>query len=68
MKTFAEWLKENYNEDLPTGSVNGTWFAERGLPMVVRCACCYTTMALPSAMVDEDGGTLCSSCAESVVD
>jgi hypothetical protein len=34
------------------------------LPMVVSCTCCGMTMALPSAMVDDDGTIYCSSCAE----
>ena len=67
MKTFAEWLKENFNEELPSGEINGRWFAERGLPMIVSCACCDMTMALPSAMIDEDGYTVCSSCADSTI-
>lgn len=62
MKTFAEWFKENYNEELPTGSINGSWFADHGLPMIVECSCCTTTMALPSAVIDDEGYVFCSTC------
>ena len=62
MKTFAEWLKENSNEEMPKGNINGNWFAERGLPMIVHCTCCETTMALPSAYIDDEGYTYCSNC------
>lgn len=62
MKTFEAWFKDNYNEELPTGDINGRWFAEHGLPMIVECSCCGMTMALPSAMVDDDDCVVCSSC------
>lgn len=63
MKKFAEWLKTECNEEMPEGNINGSWFAERGLPMIVSCTCCGMTMALPSAYVDEDNECFCSSCA-----
>lgn len=63
MIKFADWLKENCNEELPKGKVNGVWFAERGLPMVVSCASCGMTMALPSAYIAEDTACLCHNCA-----
>ena len=62
MKTFAEYFKENYNEEMPKGNINGNWFAERSLPMIVCCTCCEATMALPNAYVDDEGFTYCSSC------
>lgn len=62
MKTFAEWLKEAYGEDLPKGNINGNWFSDRGLPMIVNCTCCGSTMALPSAYVDDEDYTYCSNC------
>lgn len=62
MKTFEEWFKENYNEDLPADSINAGWFFDRNLPMIVECACCGMTMALPSALIDDEGYTVCSSC------
>ena len=63
MRTFAEWLKENMNEEMPKGKINDSWFAERDLPMVVGCTCCGATMTLPSAMVDDDDYVLCHECA-----
>ena len=64
MKNFADWFKMNYpGEELPQDSINGKWFAEKHLPMVVRCACCSTTMALPSAYLDDEDYAYCSCCA-----
>lgn len=65
LKTFEEWVRDRFNEELPKEEINGVWFSEKGLPMIVRCACCEMTMALPNAMVDEYGYTICASCAES---
>lgn len=62
MQTFAEWLKEQYGINLPKGNINGEWFVENGLPIVVRCSCCGMTMASPSAYVDDDGYTYCADC------
>ena len=62
MKTFEQWFKENYDEELPSGSLNGAWFAEHGLPMIVECTCCSTSMALPSALIDNDDYVYCTCC------
>ena len=35
---------------------------EYGLPMIVRCTCCETTMALPNAYIDDEGYTYCTNC------
>ena len=65
MKTAENYIREDLGIDYPKADViNGSWFAENGLPMIVRCCCCDTSMALPSAMIDEDGNIYCSSCAE----
>lgn len=61
MKTFREWYIENYEKELPT-SMDGAWFSEHNLPMVVECICCGTTMALPSAYIDRNGYTCCTQC------
>lgn len=61
MKSFSEWLKEQGIE-MPKGTINGAWFAKYGLPMIVRCTCCETTMALPNAYIDDEGYTYCTNC------
>lgn len=63
MKTFEQWLNDNFNESMPAGSVNAEWFVNRNLPMIVECTCCTMTMALPSAMIDDDDYIYCSTCA-----
>jgi formylmethanofuran dehydrogenase subunit E len=64
MRTAETYLKEEMNIEMPQGEINGKWFADKGLPMIVECACCGMTMALPSAMIDEEGRIFCSQCAE----
>lgn len=61
MKTFRKWLKDARGEDMPD-VMDGDWFASRGLPMIVACANCETTMALPNALIDEEGTTFCHDC------
>lgn len=62
MKTFEQWLKENRNCEMPKGTISAEWFIERGLPMIVECSCCQMTMALPSALIDDEGCVYCSTC------
>ena len=64
MKTFEQWVKDTYDEELHFPVIDGSWFAERGLPMIVHCSCCESTLALPSAMINEEGYTYCRGCAE----
>jgi hypothetical protein len=64
MRTAETYLKEEMNIEMPQGEINGKWFAENGLPMIVECTCCGMTMALPSAMIAEDGSIYCSTCAD----
>lgn len=64
MRTAETYLKEEMNIEMPQGEINGKWFAENGLPMIVECTCCGMTMALPSAMIDEEGQIFCLQCAE----
>ena len=61
MKTMREWLKENLGIEMPEGNINGSWFAENNLPMIVECSCCGMTMALPSVYV-ENGYIYCGNC------
>lgn len=65
MITFKEWFEENFSgEELPQGEVNGRWFNEHYLPMIVACTSCGTTMTLFSAIVEaETRNVYCSSCA-----
>ena len=63
MMTAREWLKAECDVDMPEGNINGSWFAENNLPMIVECACCGSTMALPSAMIDDNYIVYCSACA-----
>lgn len=59
MKTFFEYMAERGIE-VPEKEIPGSWFSEHGYPMVVRCACCDMTLALPSALIDDEGYTYCS--------
>ena len=63
MKTMLEYL-ETLEIEVPEGEVNGTWFAEHHLPMIVRCTDCGMTMVLFSAMIDDEGLLHCESCAQ----
>ena len=63
MKSFMEYAKDRFG-DVPEKEISGAWFSKHSLPMVVRCACCEMTMALPSAYIDDDGYTFCSDCAD----
>jgi hypothetical protein len=63
MKSFSEYVRARGIE-IPEGNIPGSWFSKHGYPMVVRCACCDMTMALPSAWIDEDGYTFCADCAD----
>ena len=63
MRTAKRYIFEEMGVEMPKGEINGSWFSENGLPMVVKCSCCGMTMALPSAMVDNDGHCFCSSCS-----
>ena len=65
MRTAKRFIKEEFDIEMPQGDISGQWFAENRLPMIVRCCCCDTSMALPSAMLDDEGNVFCSSCAES---
>lgn len=64
MKTFQQFIEDNYDVKFPKGNVPGSWFSENGFPMVVKCCCCEMTMASPSALIDDDGYTYCVNCAE----
>lgn len=63
MTTFEKWYEQISGESLPKGNINGEWFVERQLPMIVECTCCGSTMALPNAYIDIDYYTYCKECA-----
>ena len=64
MKSIHQFLKDECGIEMPlTGTINGEWFAKNRLPMIVECECCGSTMALPSAFVDDNGYTYCEQCA-----
>ena len=63
LRTAEKYILEELGVEMPKGQINGEWFAENDLPMVVRCTCCGSTMILPSALIDEEGCCYCSSCA-----
>lgn len=64
MKTFTKYIKDEFDLDFPPGEVNGSWFVENDLPMIVCCCCCGMSMASPSALIDGEGNCYCSSCAD----
>lgn len=65
MKTAKNYIREDLGIDYPDSkTINGSWFVENYLPMIVECSCCGMTMTLLSAMIDEEGCIYCSSCAE----
>ena len=63
MRTAETYIFEEMGVEMPKDNIPGSWFAEHHLPMIVRCTCCDTSMALPSAMIDDDGTIYCPSCA-----
>ena len=64
MKSFIDWYKDvSGGEEPPKGNVSGEWFAKKGLPMIVECTCCGSTMVLFNSYVDEDDYVFCPSCA-----
>ena len=64
MRTAEEYIFEEMGVKMPKDNISGAWFAENDLPMIVCCTYCDTSMALPYAMIDDDGTIYCSSCAE----
>lgn len=62
LRTAEQYIWEEMGVEMPKDEIPGAWFAENGLPMIVECACCGMTMALPSAMVNDDGEVFCQGC------
>ena len=63
LRTAETYIFEEMGVEMPKGEIKGSWFAENALPMVVSCTCCGMTMALPSALIEDDGSIYCPSCA-----
>lgn len=62
LKTAKDWILDELGVEMPEGELTGKWFFENRLPMIVECSRCEMTMALPSALIDEDGRIYCSHC------
>ena len=59
-----DYIEEVLEIEVPeTPVINGSWFAEKRLPMIVACVSCGMTMSLFSADIKKDGTTFCTSCA-----
>lgn len=64
LKNAKRYIEEELHIEVLHGNINSSWFAEQGLPMVVECSCCQTTMVLFSAFVDDNTQEVyCSCCA-----
>ena len=65
MKTFKEWYKDvsgvEFKRDKSEDLLK--WCNDRGLPAIVSCTCCGSTMVIFSAFVDEEDCIYCPSCA-----
>ncbi|MBE6148165.1 MAG: hypothetical protein E7167_01435 [Firmicutes bacterium] len=62
LRTAEKYVLEEMGVEMPKGEISGAWFAEQGLPMIVECTECGMTMALPSALVDDNGHCYCHGC------
>lgn len=64
MKNFKEWYKAVSGKEISESALhNGNWYIERGLPMVVSCTCCESTLLLPGVYIDDEDYIYCPSCA-----
>lgn len=64
MKTFRNYILDEFNIEMPQGEISSAWFYENDLPMVVACTCCGMTMAAPFALIDRNGQVFCSGCGD----
>ena len=65
MKTFCKWVREELGLDLTDQKqIGGKWFADHGIPMIVRCTCCSTEINVVNAVIDEDKKCFCRECGE----
>lgn len=64
MKTAMNYIREVLGIEIPdTDVINGSWFAENGLPMVMGCRCCLSTCSLFGGYIDEEEYFYCPACA-----
>lgn len=63
MTNFYDYASKTLGLEVPSPMIPGSWFSENGIPMIVACTCCGSTMSAPSALIDDDGSCYCSSCA-----
>ena len=64
MKTFRNYILDEFNIEMPQGEISGAWFSQNGFPMILACTCCGMTMSAPSALIDRDGQVYCSGCGD----
>ena len=64
MKTFRNYILDEFNIEMPQGEISGAWFSQNGLPMILACTCCGMTMSAPSALIDHNGQVYCSGCGD----
>ena len=66
MKKFKEWYKDvtGIEPDYETAKDKLLWCKEEGVPMIVSCTCCESTMIVFNAFVDDEDHVYCPSCAE----
>ena len=63
-RTFKRLCRDRDIEWPEGGVINGQWFADNGFPMIVACGSCGMAMALPNAIVNENGICYCRDCVE----
>ena len=63
IRNARQWLEEECNVEVPNGSLEGKWFIDHNLPMVVSCTCCQGTMILLNSFITDEGQIYCASCA-----
>ena len=65
MKKFKDWYKDvtGIESNYETAKDKLLWCKEEGVPMIVSCTCCESTMIVFNAFVDEEDHVYCPSCA-----
>ena len=65
MKKFKDWYKDvtGIEPNYEAAKDKLLWCKEEGVPMIVSCTCCGSTMIVFNAFVDDEDHVYCSSCA-----